>query len=83
MSISESIPVVSIKDTSAPLNNYTDFNIGRHEEMGKAVLPSAHKHDFYLILVIDKGSGLHIIDFEKYNVRDNMVFFLSPGQAHQ
>jgi AraC family transcriptional activator of pobA len=55
MSISESIPVVSIKDTSAPLNNSTDFNIGRHEEMGKAVLPSAHKHDFYLILVIDKG----------------------------
>lgn len=78
-----SIPVISIKDASAPLNHFTDFTIGRHEEMGKAVLPTAHKHDFYLLLVVDEGSGVHSIDFQKYAVKNKMIFFLAPGQAHQ
>lgn len=78
-----SIPVISIKEASAHLNHFTDFTIGRHEEMGKAVLPTAHKHDFYLLLVIDEGSGTHSIDFQKYAVKNKMVFFVAPGQAHQ
>jgi AraC-like DNA-binding protein len=79
----KSIPVISIKDASANLNHFTDFTIGRHEEMGKAVLPTAHKHDFYLLLAIDEGSGTHSIDFQKYPVKNKMIFFLAPGQAHQ
>jgi AraC family transcriptional regulator, transcriptional activator of pobA len=83
MSSIKSIPVISIKEASVHLNHFTDFTIGKHEEMGKAVLPTAHKHDFYLLLVIDEGSGTHSIDFQKYAVKNRMVFFLAPGQAHQ
>lgn len=83
MPVTERLPVLCIKDASAPSTAYADFNIGRHEEMGKAILPSPHKHDFYLLLVINKGAGEHKIDFETYQVEDRMVFFLSAGQAHQ
>ncbi len=77
------LPVITIKDASSPLSNIKGFFIGRHEEMGKSSLPMAHKHDFYLILVIDEGSGVHSIDFQKHPVKNKTVFFLAPGQAHQ
>lgn len=83
MPLTAPLPVLRIKDATALSGSHADFNIGRHEEMGKAILPSAHKHDFYLLLVIDKGAGVHKIDFEQYRVQDKMVFFLSAGQAHQ
>ncbi len=36
-----------------------------------------------MILLIEKGSGTHTIDFKEHQVKDQMVFFLAPGQAHQ
>lgn len=83
MLLTKQLPVLRIRDASVSSTLLTDFNIGRHEEMGKPVLPTAHKHDFFLLLVVDEGAGVHKIDFEQYDVRDKMVFFLSAGQAHQ
>jgi AraC-like DNA-binding protein len=42
-----------------------------------------HRHDFYYILVLEKGSGSHTVDFKQYPVADRTVFFLRPGQVHQ
>src|SRR6478735_4694350 len=41
-----------------------------------------HKHNFYIILLITQGTGTHTIDFQKYEVRPGLVFFLKPGQVH-
>ena len=83
MTIATQLPIISIKEASVPLNNVPGFSIGKHEEMGKANLPTAHKHDFYLIFVVDEGSGVHSIDFQRHAVKNQTVFFLAPGQAHQ
>jgi len=42
-----------------------------------------HRHDFFLILAIQHGEGIHEIDFTPYKVQDHSVFFLRPGQVHQ
>jgi AraC family transcriptional activator of pobA len=42
-----------------------------------------HRHDFFFILVLQKGHGTHEIDFKEYQVLNNSVFFLRPGQVHQ
>jgi AraC family transcriptional regulator, transcriptional activator of pobA len=42
-----------------------------------------HRHDFFYILVIKKGSGTHEIDFTSYEITDNTVFLMRPGQVHQ
>ncbi len=42
-----------------------------------------HRHDFYFILAVDMGQGTHEIDFTKYDVKDNTIFILRPGQVHQ
>ena len=41
-----------------------------------------HKHDFFEILFLTKGSGIHEIDFIQHEIKENTIFFLSPGQVH-
>jgi len=42
-----------------------------------------HRHDFYIILLVSKAKGVHIIDFNEFLLEDRQAFFLSPGQVHQ
>lgn len=41
-----------------------------------------HIHSFYEILWFQEGQGTHTVDFLKYEVKPNTLFFLSPGQVH-
>ena len=41
-----------------------------------------HKHDFYLVMLVTRGSGTHEIDFEKYTVKPGSLFLMRPGQMH-
>jgi AraC family transcriptional regulator, transcriptional activator of pobA len=50
---------------------------------GKDIIHDLHRHDFYFILAVDHGSGIHEIDFTQFKVGDNSVFILRPGQVHQ
>ena len=42
-----------------------------------------HRHNFFLVLFLEKGKGEHSIDFTNYPVDDYSVFFMRPGQVHQ
>ena len=62
------------------------FGISRMEDIyekrkGKADAP--HRHDFYTVLFIKKGTGFHNIDFNSYELTKNQVYFIGPGQVHQ
>lgn len=41
-----------------------------------------HKHNFYAVFLFTQGTGIHEIDFKKYEVTPGSVFFLYPGQTH-
>jgi len=41
-----------------------------------------HRHNFYMVCLIIKGSGTHVIDFEKIDIIPNRLFFLKPEQVH-
>ncbi len=41
-----------------------------------------HRHDFFEILFITQGKGVHSIDENKYDITPPCLFFLSPGQTH-
>ncbi|RTL59020.1 MAG: helix-turn-helix domain-containing protein [Sphingobacteriales bacterium] len=44
---------------------------------------SPHKHDHYEIVWITKGSGILIADLSQYEINQNVIFWISPGQIHQ
>jgi len=41
-----------------------------------------HRHDFYLVLFVTQGGGVHTMDFVDYAVKPYSAFFLTPGQVH-
>lgn len=54
------------------------FDANRHFEV-----KYPHRHDFFEVLYLTHGSGIHIIDNNEYKIEPPCVFFLSPGQAHK
>jgi len=59
----------------------SDFHYAPTERL-KSTLPYPHRHDFYQIMWVLKGSGFHIIDSIRYEVKPHTLFFMSPGQMH-
>ena len=81
----KNIPVRHIKGTPKETNVSEGFSIRdvRGLLAGKDMVQELHRHDFFYILALNKGSGHHEIDFTPYKVCDHSVFFLRPGQVHQ
>ncbi len=41
-----------------------------------------HRHDYYEIIFVEDGEGQHIIDYEPYEIKPPVFYFLSKGQVH-
>ncbi|MEM6817122.1 MAG: helix-turn-helix transcriptional regulator [Bacteroidota bacterium] len=77
---------VPIKTLQQCFDQNEHFNFGikdmKPRTEGKKFNRKPHRHDFYFVLFIHKGSGYHTIDFKSYKITDYSVFFVSPGQVH-
>ena len=79
----KSIPVRQIKSNRKEVA--PNFRIRSVESLlgGKDMVQELHRHNFYFILALEKGKGMHEIDFKPYQVGDNSFFIMRPGQVHQ
>jgi AraC-like DNA-binding protein len=79
----EGLPVYGINDFR-PEKETAEFYISRFSEHMRKhdFITRPHRHDFYIILYFSAGSGEHVIDFVKYEVKPGQIFFLGPGQVH-
>lgn len=79
------IPIRKIRIAADELPSHGRFNIRRLENIAKhkELTHDLHRHDFYFILALQKGAGIHEIDFKEYKVSNNSLFILRPGQVHQ
>ncbi|MGG7438888.1 AraC family transcriptional regulator [Chryseobacterium arthrosphaerae] len=65
--------------------NTSDFyfnTMKNHLVVGHRHIEKPHRHDFYAAVLFTGGRGVHEIDFQKYDVSEGSLFFLSPGQIH-
>lgn len=81
----KTIPIRSIQPQESKANLLEGFKIRSIEEVlaGKDMSQDLHRHDFYFILVVCKGSGIHTIDFVEYPVKTHSIFMMRPGQVHK
>lgn len=77
----EKIPVLDIREFLSDQQTVPDFQY--HEIMGKRLIEKFHKHDFFLFLLFEQGSGIHSIDFTDHKVTDHQVHILFPHQVHR
>jgi len=82
-SIHKDIRTYSLTENSL---NYPGFALKRMEEIYRNAggLPdSPHRHDYYTIIFIERGEGVHYVDFTEYRIEDCTIFFIQPGQMHR
>jgi AraC family transcriptional regulator, transcriptional activator of pobA len=79
----EKIPIRDIRTTSG--QPFGRCSIRRLQDIfeGKDMLHALHRHNFFFVLAVAQGEGVHEIDFTPYQVSDRSVFFLRPGQVHR
>jgi AraC-like DNA-binding protein len=75
-----SIPVLSVGNILG--EETLGITLFRHSVKGRNEFEQPHKHDFYLVFFVEKGSGVHNVDFTQYTVDDYQVYFIRPGQVH-
>jgi AraC-like DNA-binding protein/mannose-6-phosphate isomerase-like protein (cupin superfamily) len=68
-----------------PIQNLLDGEYLRvtrlHKDLNDlSIVP--HRHDHYELLVVTEGEGSHSINFKKFDIKPNRVYFLHPGQVH-
>ena len=56
--------------------------ISKHLISNHSRIETHHKHNFYAVFLFTRGTGMHEIDFNRYEVKPGAVFFLTPGQTH-
>lgn len=80
---SEQIPVYSLHNFSSPDKDSRQFQVEVFDANRHFSVKYPHRHDFFEVLYLSKGSGFHVIDGNKYEIKPPCVFFMSPGQAHK
>ncbi len=71
---------------SESVTDSKNFVMKRVEDVyfnGSGESDSPHRHDYYAIVLIEKGKGVHYVDFHKYDLENQTVYFILPGQMHQ
>ncbi len=79
----ENIPVYSLHNFSSPERDSQQFQVEVFDANRHFSVKYPHRHDFFEVLYLSKGSGFHVIDGNKYEIKPPCVFFMSPGQAHK
>jgi len=80
---SEQLPIYSLQSFSSPERNSQQFQVEVFDANRHFSVKYPHRHDFFEVLYLLKGSGYHVIDSNKYEIKPPCVFFMSPGQAHK
>lgn len=81
----ERIPIRHINEAKKEPVFTENFNIRQIDGLlaEKDMVQQLHRHDFFYILALEKGTGKHEIDFSPFTVDNYTVFFMRPGQVHQ
>jgi AraC family transcriptional activator of pobA len=77
-----SVPLYGIERFKKKVDNRDQYQVEVFVKNRNFNVVYPHRHDFYEILLITKGSGTHTIDFQTFEIKPTCVFFLSPGQIH-
>lgn len=76
-------PIYSVTNFSCN-DTRSDFYVNSFTEHLKThrFVEKPHRHDSYLMVFFTAGSGIHEIDFDRFDIKEGSLFLLQPGQIH-
>ena len=72
----------SMKDFGPVNGILQEVRVDRLEDRRNSIVAFLHKHNFFQLMVIVRGGGWHEIDFCRYVIQPNQLFFVKIGQVH-
>jgi AraC-like DNA-binding protein len=81
VNVKDFFPLIGIEEYQHDLASGSSLQY--HALQGEKHIEKPHKHDFFIILLVEKGSGSHSIDFQEYEVSEYQLHVLFPGQVHR
>lgn len=58
------------------------IRVNRLENRLHPLVPFPHKHDFFQLIFMKEGTGLHQIDFDVHRAAAGSIFIMQPAQVH-
>lgn len=77
------LPIYSLRNFSNSELGSRAFQVEVFDANRHFAVEYPHRHDFFEVLYLKQGSGVHVIDDNRYEVKPPCIFFMSPGQAHK
>ncbi|KAA2266555.1 AraC family transcriptional regulator [Solihabitans fulvus] len=66
-----------------PMPNALPFAVGTFDTIGPmARAPFPHRHTFHEIVYVTAGTGMHVVDFARWELRPPHLCVIAPGQVH-
>jgi AraC family transcriptional activator of pobA len=81
MDVTANFPTLDISEFWS--NPDAGNNLLYHEIIGERYIEKPHKHDFFLFMLFEDGSGTHSIDFVDHQVKPKQLHLLFPEQIHK
>ena len=76
-------PIYEIKKFNCKTNeNDLYINDFKSHLTNNDFIENTHSHNFYLLVFFTKGTGLHMIDFDQFEIKSGSFYILKPGQVH-
>ncbi|MGM8360485.1 helix-turn-helix domain-containing protein [Flavobacterium sp. ARAG 55.4] len=76
-------PVYSIEQFNCnSVSSDLYINTFKNHLVSHSFIEKPHRHNFYLLVFFINGSGMHEVDFDRFDIRPGSVFVLQPGQMH-
>ncbi len=83
MKTTNNLPTYSLRNFSRSELEGRAFQVEVFDANRHFAVEYPHRHDFFEVLYLKQGSGVHVIDDNRYKVKPPCIFFMSPGQAHK
>ena len=76
-------PIYSVQNFSCN-DIHREFYVNTFKEHLKShsFIEEPHRHDSYLMVFFTNGTGIHEIDFDRFDIKNGSLFVLQPGQMH-
>lgn len=76
-------PVYNIENFKSNSNKKELYiNTFQNHLKSHSFIEKPHRHSFYLLVLFTNGTGIHEIDFTRYDIKSGSLFVLQPGQIH-
>ena len=58
------------------------YNLEEYQKLNSEHSAKPHSHTFYQIIWFKNNKGNHVIDFENYDIKKDILFFVAKNQVH-